>query len=900
MTLRSRDPTPPPKADTLLHRWLPDGVLGLSIIGDLHQEYAERVEAGPGRAADRWYWRSAIALSVRYGALQWKNRVLDRTSGHETGMQMMTTILADLRFGLRMLIKTPMLSLVAILTVALGVALTTHTFSSVYGTIVRGLPVPGEDRLMVVDQSRPDLGFTGMMMSIHEYEDLLEQQTVFEDLGAYYQGAINVAGDEAPPERFAGAFMSANAFSHLGVQAHLGRTFREGEDASDASPVVVLGYRVWKNRFAGDPTILGRFIRLNGETTEVVGVMPEGFAFPFDEDIWVPHRIDPAALQWGEGRSVNVFGRLREGATLEGARVETAAIAERQAGAYPETNENTEIAVRPFEERYMPSEIRAVLWVMLAATFGVLLIACVNVANLLLARATQRSRELAVRTALGANRFRLVRQMMVESLVLAAAGGLLGLGLAIWGLRVYVDVIADIEKPYWIDPRIDVPTLLFTVAVTALAAVAAGMLPALRATGVQVGSVLRDETRGSSSLRLGRFSSSLVVTEIAVSASLLVAAGFMIKSIVNLRQVDLGFETENVLTGRIGLFNTDYPTPESRAQFYERLKQRLAEEPGVLSAALGTSLPGLGTGQSFLAIEGETYATDADYPIANTTAITEDYFGTFGVELLRGRDFAPLDLTEGGGEVAIVNQSFADRYFRGEALGRRVRIGTSDSQRPWRTVVGVVPEMHVGGGVGGIGDDQVSPERLFVPRGAFGASFMSFAVSTRGRPEAMASSMRTLVAELDPNLPVYQLSALDRAISEAIWAFDLFGGLFAIFGAAALLLAAVGLYGVMAFSVAQRRQEMGIRMALGAERGSIMRLVLGKGGMQLAFGITVGLLLGAAMARPMQFILYGVEVGDPIVYGSIAATLAVAGLVACLVPARAATRTDPVTAMRSG
>ena len=812
----------------------------------------------------------------------------------------MTTILADLRFGFRMLIKTPTLSLVAIFTIAMGVALTTHTFSSVYGTIVRGLPVPGEERLMSVSQDRPDLGIIGMTMSMHEYEDLRERQTVFEDLGAYYQGTINLAGDDAPPERFAGAFMSANALSHLGVQAQLGRTFREGEDAFDASPVVVLGYYVWQNRFAGDPAILGRSIRLNGETTEIVGVMPEGFAFPFDEEIWVPHRIDIASLQWGDGRSMEVFGRLREGVGIEAARAEIGTISQRQARAYPETNENAQLAVRPFEERYMPPEIRAVLWVMLAATFGVLLIACVNVANLLLARATMRSKEVAVRTALGASRFRVVWQMMAESLVLASLGGLLGLALAIWGLKVYNNAIADIYKPYWIDPRIDVPTLLFAVGITGVAAVAAGMLPALRATGVQVGNVLRDETRGSSSLRLGQFSSSLVVTEIAVSAGLLVAAGFMVKSIVNLRNVELGFETENVLTGRIGLFEADYPTPESRGQFYGLLKQRLAEEPGVLSAALGTNLPALGTGRYFMAVEGEVYPTEADYPIVSTMAITEDYFATFGVELLSGRDFGPLDLTDDGEDVAIVSQSFADRQFPGsEALGRLVRIGGSDSERPWRTIVGVVPDMHVGGGVGGIGDDRMSPERLFVPRGALGASFMSFAVRTRGPPEAMASRVRTLVAELDPNLPVYDLYPLDRAISEATWAFDLFGALFAIFGAAALLLAAVGLYGVMAFSVVQRRQEMGIRMALGADRGSILKLVLGKGSAQLALGITLGLLLGAGMARPLQFILYGIEVGDPVVYGSIAVTLAVAGLIACLVPARAATRVDPIAAMRT-
>lgn len=892
--------TPPPSAaDALLHRWLPDGILGLSIIGDLHQEYAELCDSGAHGNPDRWYWRSALTLSARYAAIRLKTRMLAVRSGDSMGVEMMTTMLADLRFGVRMLIKTPMLSAIAVLTIALGVGLTTHTFSSVYGTILRGLPVPGEERLMNVSKDQPEFGFTGIRLSAHELRDLREEQTAFEDLAGFYQGTVNMAGDDAPPERFAGAFVTANALSHLGVPPLMGRTFRAGEDAVDASPVIVLGYHVWQNRFAGDPAIIGRFIRVNGLATEVVGVMPEGFAFPFAEEVWVPHRIDIASLDWGTGRSLDVFGRLKEGVTIEAAFTELSALGARLEEAYPGTNEGMVYMVQPFEQRYMPKEIRAVLWVMLVATFGVLLIACVNVANLLLARAALRSKEVAVRIALGASRFRVVRQLMVESIVLAAVGGLLGLAMAAWGLEVYRGAIVDIYKPYWIDPRLDVPTLLFTVAITAIASVAAGMLPALRASGVQIGEILKDENRGSSSLRLGRFSSWLVVSEIAVSCALLVAAGFMVKSVMNLRNIDLGFETESTLTGRIGLFDSDYPTEESRSQFFDRLKQRLDEEPGVVSAALGTNLPGLGTSRYRMAIEGQTYATDQDYTIASTMAITPDYFATFGVDLLQGRDFQFLDAQSGEAPVAIINQAFVERHFSdGDALGRRVRLGTSDSERPWRTIVGVVPDMYVGGGVGGIGDDQLSQDRLFVPLGALGASFISFAIRTQGPPAAMSPQLRSLVAELDPNLPVYDLAPLGRAIEDATWAFDLFGALFAIFGAVALFLAGVGLYGVMAFSVAQRRQEMGIRMALGAEARTIMGLVFRKGGIQLALGISVGLLMGAGLAQPLRFVLYGVEVGDPFVYASIVVTLGSAGVLACLVPARAATKTDPIVAMR--
>ena len=887
----SQGSAPPAAAEALLRRWVPEGQVGLSILGDLREEYEAVAEERSVPSARRWYWRNALALSARYAAHRGREAL---------GAGPLATSGADLRFGLRMLRKTPMLSAIAILTVALGVSITTHTFSTVYGTIVRGLPVPDHERLIHIVQNRVDLGIDGIDMSVHEFEDLRDRQTAFESLDAYYQGTINVGGDEGPPERYAGAFVSATALSSLGIPPLIGRTFRPGEDAPDASPLVVLGYRVWRDRFGGDPEVLGRAIRMNGESAEIVGVMPNGFAFPFDERIWTPHRVDTEAWEWGRGPGVDVFGRLRAGVPLDAARMELRAISAVQARAHPETNEHMELVTGPFDERYMPPEIQAVLWVMLGATFGVLLIACVNVANLLLARAAVRSKEMAVRTALGASRFRVARQLMAESLVLAVVGGLVGLAMAVWGLDVLDTAVAGVQKPYWIDFRVDLPMLAFTVAVTAAAALAAGVLPALRASGVDVGSALKDEGRGSTSLRLGRFSTGLVVTEIAVSASLLVVAGFMIKSVVNLRSLDLGFETENVLTGRIGLFEADYPSAESRAEFFDLLKQRLEAEPGVLAAALGTDLPGLGTRAYYLGLEGVAYATDADYAQATTMAVTEDYFRTFGVELLEGRDFDRLDRSGDGGPVAMVSESFARRHFPdGGALGGRVRLGVSNSTRPWRTIVGVVPDMHVGGGVGGIGDDRLNPERVFLPLGSLNAFYMSFAVLTQGAPDALAASARAAVTDLDPNLPVYDLVPLARAIDDATWAFDLFSALFTIFGMAALFLAAVGLYGVIAFSVAQRRHEMGVRMALGAGRRTIMGLVLRRGGVQLAAGIAAGLLLGALVARPLRVILYGVEVGDPIVYGSILATLMVAGLAALIFPAAAASRADPIEAMRT-
>ncbi|MBT8338171.1 MAG: ABC transporter permease [Gemmatimonadetes bacterium] len=892
---------PPASADALLQRWLPDGVLGLSILGDLHEEFGELIDdAGPGRAR-WWYWRSAVALSVRYAGVRARHALAARDSMASMGREAMATLWSDVRYGFRMLLKTPLVSVVAIITVALGVALTTHTFSSVHGAILRGVPVPGHERLTYIGATRFDLGIDDMELSIHDFQELREQQTAFDDLAAFSQGTVNLAGDDAPPERFAGAHVSDNFFELAGVRPAMGRTFRAGEDDFGAALTAVIGYHVWQNRFGGDADIVGRTLRLNGETAEVIGVMPEGFRFPFLEDIWIPHRTNVAALRRGAGRDFDVFGRWAETGSLEGARAELDALAARFAAAYPDSNAEIGFYAEPYTDQFMPREIRAVLWVMLSATFGVLLIACANVANLLMARTSIRSREIAVRTALGAGRWRVIRQLLMESLALAVLGGTIGVLIAWGGVEYYRLVVADIYKPYWIDFRMDLPVLGFSLVVTAIATVAAGIVPALRASGLGLGEILKDEGRGSSSLRMGRLTNALVMAEIAVSCALLVGAGFMVRSVVNLRNVDLGFDTEGVMTGRVGLFETDYPDPESRDRFFVELRERLATEPGVTHAAVGSTLPGLGGPNYFMSIEGTAYANDRERPAVNMTLVSSDYFATFGVDVVRGRGFSPLETQRGGDAVAIVNQSFAARYLADTpVLGERVRLGLAESGFPWHRVVGVVPDMHIGGNVGGIGDDEVAPERLFLPQGALDASFMSLALRTGGDPAALAPRVRAVVAQLDPDLPVYDLQPLGKAVQDATWAFGIFGTLFTIFGAAALFLASVGLYGVMAFGVAQRRREIGVRMALGADANAVLRLVMGSGMRQLAIGMVVGLGLGAAMSQAMRIILYDVDTGDPVVYGAIIAALGLTGLLATLIPARAALGADPVEAMRPG
>ncbi|MEM7414578.1 MAG: ADOP family duplicated permease [Gemmatimonadota bacterium] len=886
---------PPGWADALLEASLPTDVKGATILGDVYEEFHERAERDGVAVARRWFSRSALALGARYA---WRRGLHAALHREGRGGEVMASIWADVKFGFRMLARTPGLSAVAIVTIAFGVGLTTHMYSTVYGAVIRGLPVPEQHEIVSIHQVNQERNIRQGSFPFADYAELGRQDSGLESVAAYYQGTVNLAGDEAPPERFQGAFVSWNTFDVVGVAPVLGRTFGPGEDGPDVEPRLVLSYHVWQNRFDGDREVIGRIVRANGAATEIIGVMPEGFQFPFMEDMWLPL---PFEEETGPRRTnfVDVFGRLPDGGTVESARAAMAPVAQSLADAYPEDNAGTRFDAIPFTERFMPPQITAVLYLMLAATFGVLLIACANVANLLLARASLRSREVAIRTAMGAGRGRVIRQMLAEALVLALFGGMLGVAIAWVGVTTFGAAIVSIEKPFWIDMGLEPRGLIFATAVTLVATLAAGVYPALRASGLGMGSILKDEGRGSSSLRLGRFSSMLVVGEVAVSCALLVTAGFMIKSVANLRTLDLGFEPESVLVGRVGLFETDYPTMEERSLFFEELQSRIAALPGVETASLANNLPGLGGGSWPITVEGDTYDTPRDHPISNGNVVTAGFFDAAGIPILRGRDIGDVEAWDGSDPVAVVSESFATTVFgERDPIGLRVKIGTTQSDNPWMRVVGIVPDTYVGGGVGGIGDDLINPEQIYAAAGPYDLRFMSAVVRTSGPPAALAPDFRRIVSEMDPNLPVYQLSPLDEAIDQATWAFGLFGSLFTIFGFSALFLAAVGLYGVMSFSVTQRRQEMGVRMALGAGPDRILRLVLTRGVGQLAIGMVIGLGLGVGLSIPLRAVTFGVETADPVVYGSITFTLALTGLIASFVPARAATRADPVQAMR--
>lgn len=804
----------------------------------------------------------------------------------------MEKILKDLRYGGRMLRKNPGIAAISVLAFTLGIGLTTTMFSIVYGALYRGLPFEEPEELLHIGRNNLPQDLDDVDMTIHDFADYREQQTAFEGVAAFSMRSSYLADSEDRPERYTGTFISANFLDLLGVRPLAGRGFREGEDSPDAAPVILLGYNVWRDRYGMNSDVIGRTVRLNGEAMTVIGIMPEGFEFPIDNHLWTPLRVNPLAVERGQGPALEAFGRLRDGVSMEQAQTQLSAIAQRLALEYPETNEGVGAIVKPYTTEFIGDEPVQLLHFMLLAVFLVLLIACANVANLLLSRAAVRTKEVAIRSALGASRSRVVVQLLAEAFTIAAVGGVLGLGVGWVGVQLFNRAIVDVNPPFWIDIKIDPVAVLFVMALVVVSSLVAGIVPALKASGANMNDVLKDESRGSSGLRIGKLSKGLVVAELALSFGLLVGAGLMIKSVVNASSIDFGFHTETVFTARLGLPAADYPDSLSQTQFYDRLEPLLEARYGAETVTLARTFPGLGSIVSRFAVEGETYERDQDHPNTRWVRITPGYFETFGVRLREGRDFTRQD-NGTSVPVAIVNQSFAAAFFPGESpLGRRVRLGDSRSEQPWLTIVGVAPDMYLDG------PENEEPAGLYVPFHQHPDEWVGIAIRTAGNPLAITAEVRDLVASVDANMPIYFIDTLENWIGQSSWFIRVFGTIFMIFGGVALFLASVGLYGVMSFSVQQRTKEMGVRMALGAQGTDVLRLIVRQGITQLTIGLVLGLGLAVALSRGMGILLFGVEPLDPTTFVAIILVLATTGLLASFIPARRATRVDPVMALR--
>jgi putative ABC transport system permease protein len=801
-------------------------------------------------------------------------------------------MLQDIRFALRMLRKSPGFALAAVVTLGLGISLTTTIFSIVHG-VLRDLPFDRPEQIVAIDTNVVSRGIASRGLTPQELHAWQSEQRSFESLAGFVPGTINLSGTDRP-ERFDGAFISASAFPLLRVKPLLGRTFLPEEDLSGAPQVVLLGYTVWKNRYGKDPQIIDKVIRVNGEAATVVGVMPESFEFPIRQDVWVPLKLNPLEIPVpGRERQVFAFARLRPGVTLEEAASEMEVLAERYARAHPQTSRGIGAVVKPYTLQFVDEEDRTIQLTGLGLVFLVLLIACFNVANLLVARTLNRSKEIAVRVALGAGQRRVMSQLFIESLFLSLLGGLLGIGLTVLGVRLFNVLVVDPNRPFWINVRIDREVFLFAFGAALVASVFSGLLPAVQAARPDVHSVLKDQSRGSSSFRLGRLSKGLVMIELALSYGLLVGAGLMVSAVLHLAHADLGFRMQDVFTARIGLSEVGYPEDRGQIDFYEKLLSRLQSTPGVAAAAVTTHLPTSGTEVRPFAIEGRAYSSDDAYPNLRAVVVSPGFFDTFGIPLLQGEGFAERD-APGQPPVVIVNRSFAERAWPGQSpLRRRIRIGRSDSQEPWLTVIGVVRDVKLDG------LNSEDPAAVYLPLAQNGRRFMSIAVhSTNLDARSVAPAVRREVAAIDGDLPIYFDKPMSQVVREQMFLLDVVGSVFTIFGVLALVLAVVGLYGIMSFSVGRRTAELGVRQALGARSNDVLRLILTQAARHLLLGLGIGLLVAFAMARVVASV-FGVESWAPLAFLATAVLLILVGLLASLFPARRATKVHPIVALQS-
>ena len=689
-----------------------------------------------------------------------------------------------------------------------------------------------------------------------------------------------------------GTWTTATMFDIAGVPPLLGRTIRPGEDARGGDRVAVLSYPMWKNRFGGDPAVVGKTLRANGEPYTIIGVMPDRYGFPDNGALWLPLQLDPLTLKRGDGQYLQVIAKLKQGISIDAANADANAIARRIATEHKEQNEGVSATVMNFIDGELGPQPRQLLLTMLGAVFFVLLIACANVANLLLDRAAHRTKEVGIRTALGASRGAVVRQYLTEAFVLAALGTAFGVAAAYVGVHIFNRAIVDTQPPFWLDIRLHPPVLLFAIATSLLATFASGLLPAVQASRTDIGEILKDDSRGASSFRIGRLSRALVVFEIALSCALLVAAGLMIKSVMKIRNIDAGFTTRNIFTARVG-FPDAYTDTIAQRQFFEQLETRLTTLPGVEGATLTSQLPGVGMDNRNFALEGASYAKEADYPRSGTYTVSSGYFSTFGLRPLQGRSFNTADRKDAS-PTAIVNQAFVAKFLPGaDPIGKRIRLGSSRSTAPWLTIVGVVPNTYSGN------TDEMRPPFIYVPLSQHPSRFVSIAVRTAGAPMAITPQIRDVVSSLNRDIPIYSVYSITEAIARGLWFVRVFGTMFMIFGVIALFLAGVGLYAVMAFSVSRRTREVGIRMALGAKAGDVVGMVVSQGLWQLGAGMAAGLTLALGVAQLMKVVLFDVQPRDPAIFGLVVAVLSVAGLLACLIPAQRATRVDPLIALRS-
>ncbi len=805
----------------------------------------------------------------------------------------MHKLLQDLRYAVRTLVKKPGFTLVAVLTLALGIGASTAIFTVVDTALLRGLPYKSPERLYHLWESTPQKEFAQREFSYPDYQDYQKNQTL-EGIAAYTGGGAIMSG-RGEPERVFAPSATANFFSLLGVDPVIGRTFQPGEDKPGAARVTVLTYGMWQRRFGGDKGIIGQSLTLNGDSYTVVGVLPASFEFAMRAaDLWRPYQPTEAQLTRRFMHGTNVIGRLKTGVTLEQAQTELSLIASRIEQENKQSHAGTGLRLVPLQEQIV-GQVKPILLVLLAAVGLVLLIACANVASLMLTRSLGRQKEVAIRAALGASRWRVIRQLLTESVLLSLAGGAAGLLVAYWGVSALVAALPENQLnalPFLKSLHIDTSILAFSFGLSLLTGIIFGLAPALQSSRLDLNEILKEGGRNTGRGAGHRLRSALVMSEIALAVVLLVGAGLMMKSLLRLLQANIGFNPENLLTMTVVLPAAKYDDANRQINFYEQLKERVQSLPGVSGVGAIDNLPLQGGNTTRFNIEGDPIPPPGQAIEANLRVVSDTYFQTLGVPIITGRMFDERDTANAAG-VVIIGKSLADRVFAGrDPIGRRL-VFTSGQAQPVQ-VIGVVGDVKIGGL-----DEAIRPVTYYSFRQIPGIG-TNLVVRTASDPAVLASAIRNEIRTLEPDVAIFNVRAMEELISTSPAAFlrRFPALLISIFAGIALLLAAIGIYGVVSYSVNQQTHHIGVRMALGAQATDILKMVL-KQGLALALvGLAIGVVAALALMRLLRTLLFEVQTTDTATFGIVVSTLLAVALLACYLPARRATRVDPLVALR--
>lgn len=800
------------------------------------------------------------------------------------------TFFQDLRHGLRSLLKKPGFTFTAVIALALGIGANTAIFSVVNGVLLRSLAYAEPDRVVMLWERSLTGRSTRNVVSPANFLDWQKQSTSFESMAAVADRPVNLTGGGGEPEEIKAQLVSQQFFSALGVQPVMGRVFLPEEDRLGNDLVIILSHELWRNRFGANPAIIGKQATINGRQRTIIGVMPRGFHF-LDSQVkaWVPGGLDPS-INYREtsGRFLRVVARLKPGVTVEQAQGELAGIAKQLEQTYVKFNTGWGVNVLPIHEQVV-GEIRPILIVLLAAVAFVLLIACANVANLLLSRAAARQKELALRAALGAGRIRLVRQMLTESILLAVMGGILGVLLAYWGIQVLVAFGPD-NIPRLNEITINLRVLVFTLAISLLTGALFGLVPALQASRPDLNDALKEGSRGSTGGRSGTFRNIFVVAEVSLALVLLIGAGLMIRSFLRLQSVETGFDAQNVLTMRVQLPGKKYGEPHQIVDFFKQAQDRIAAVPGVQAVGAISYLPLTGpAARDGFKIIGQPEPGPGQEPPCEVRVITPTYFRAMGIPLLKGRLLDERDTKDS--HVLLINEALAKKHFPNEdPVGKRIAVSWSEGIVD--EIVGVVGDIKEGAL-----DKDPEPAIYWThPREPY--SGMALVVRTSNDARRFSTAVQKEIRGLDPEQPIADVRTMEQVVAKSIARPRFNTLLLAIFAGVALVLASVGLYGVMNYSATQRTHEVGIRMALGATRGDIMRLVVGNGMLLTLIGIAIGVIGSLGLTRLMQTFLFGIGTTDAVTFTGVSALLVAVALVANYIPARKATRVNPVIALR--